>query len=711
MLCLKKNLQLIILTLFSLLLITCSKTTTWNEVSPGIWKASFGEKEKVDLLETAGIVPKTVALAKLPETEFPITEEDIDIKIIDGKTYLRFPLDKNEQIYGLGLNFKNLQLRKKIRNLHVDHYGGEDNGRTHAPVPFYVSSKGYGVLINSARYLTVYIGTGVRKDSKNPPELLDRNTARNWDPQPYSDAVEILVPAGGAEILVFSGPKMIDVVRRYNLYSGGGCLPPKWGLGFTHRVPTLYTDKKVMEEIKEFERRNFPLDFVGLEPGWQSMAYPCTYEWDNTRFPDPENFIKDLDKAGVKANLWFNPYVSPKASIYNSIKPFSGSHTVWNGIIPDFTLGESREIFRKHFLKNHIDIGVGGYKIDEVDGFDVWLWPDVAVFPSGTGSEQMRQIYGVMVQKMTSEWFREQNRRTWGLVRGSNAGSSSFPYVIYNDYYSHRDFITALCSSSFSGILWTPEVRSSKTGEEWLRRMQSVCFSPMAMINAWSSGTKPWSFPEVEDEVRETAFMRMRLIPYLYSAFAQYCFEGTPPFKAMRLVDGFEEIEDDTLYTEFNKAVGKEVKDQFVVGDYLLVAPMFAGEKSRKIILPKGGWYDYYTGEYAGSTEIITVTPGLNKIPLFVKDGGIIPFLPDRRHAPVPGEKLPLEIRHYGKAEGSCKLYDDDGYTYDYLKNEYQWRKITISKNDKNEWQGTITPPEEGKPDSYSKISWKFMTK
>lgn len=125
----------------------------------------------------------------------------------------------------------------------------------------------------------------------------------------------------------------------------------------------------------------------------------------------------------------------------------------------------------------------------------------------------------------------------------SEMTSSDFPFneddikaeVIYNDYYSHEDFITALINSGYSGVLWTPEVRSSKTSEEWLRRMQTVIFSPMAMINAWSSGTKPWSFPEVEKEVREIAMLRMQLMPYFYSEFAKYHFEGTPLFRGMNL--------------------------------------------------------------------------------------------------------------------------------------------------------------------------------
>lgn len=175
-------------------------------------------------------------------------------RVIDGKTYLHFPLEREEQIYGFGLNFQTVHQRGRIMELHVDHYGGRDNGRTHAPTPFYVSSNGYGVFVNSARYIKVYAGTEARKDSKNPPVARDRNTDKSWTSRPYSDAVEILVPAEGVEIYVFGGPKPLDAVRRFNLFNGGGCLPPRWGLGFTQRVHRLFTatitDRDQQEDLQ-----------------------------------------------------------------------------------------------------------------------------------------------------------------------------------------------------------------------------------------------------------------------------------------------------------------------------------------------------------------------------------------------------------------------------------------------------------------------------
>ncbi|HOI48196.1 MAG TPA: hypothetical protein PK167_02750, partial [Prolixibacteraceae bacterium] len=221
--------------LFSLLftLTGQSQNPVWEEVAPGVWKSVVGSPDSFDLLKAAGVKPDIDALSKLGSADFPLPAGEIAAEIADGKTFLRFPLVKEEQLYGFGLNFKTVQQRGKILQLHVDHYGGTDNGRTHAPVPFYISDKGYGVFVNSARYITVYAGTAVRKDSPNAPEPRDRNTDKKWTSRPYSDAVDMVVPAGGTEIYLFAGPTPLDAVRRFNLFNGGGCLPPRWGLGFT----------------------------------------------------------------------------------------------------------------------------------------------------------------------------------------------------------------------------------------------------------------------------------------------------------------------------------------------------------------------------------------------------------------------------------------------------------------------------------------------
>lgn len=684
---------------------------------PGIWEASLGQPEAVDYFTVSKPMAREAAISSLPIAEFPSFFEKPEYRVENGKTYIRIPLDRDEKIYGLGMHFRSVQQRGKILRLHMDHVGDSENGRTHAPVPFYVSSKGYGLLINSARYLDVWVGTAVRKDSKNPPEVMDRNNNPHWSAAPYSDAIEILVPAAGAKLVLFSGQDMMDVVRRYNLYSGGGPIPPKWGMGFWHRVPTLYTDMQVKNEVEQFAEKGFPLDVIGLEPGWQSASYPCTYEWDPDRWPQPQKVLPELSEKGIRVNLWINPYIPPGSAIHQKLKDYTGSHTVWAGEVPDYTLPEARRILKDHFADQHLDIGVSGYKIDEVDGYDSWLWPDVASFPSGIDGEQMRQIYALQMMETVNSAFEERNQRTWGLVRGNTAGGTRYPFVLYSDHYSHPNFITALVNSGFNGVLWTPEVRNSASGEEWVRRMQTSCFSPMATINAWADGTKPWSFPDVYEEFRAVALLRMQLFPYFYSAFADYYFEGTPPFRAMQLEPGFldpsteEKGRLDGSKNPYALARQREIKDQYMAGPNLLIAPLFAGQQSREVVLPPGKWYDFYTGELAGENEVLTVACGLEKIPVFVRDGGMVPMIPERLQTPKAGEQLPLTIRVYGRAPGSYELYDDDGSSFNYRKGQYNRVKISVNYDESGNPITTIDAVTPDYPWSYQEIKFEYMSR
>ena len=540
--------RMIVLTIMSLVLaagvnaapglapvsIASMEALEWIEAAPGVWSARIGGEDAPSFDDFAGGTPQADALGQVGPAEFPFPDGAVRGEVRGGRVSIRLPLSGDEQIYGLGLQFRGINRRGEVWHLRMDHYGGVP-GRTHAPVPFYVSSEGYGVLFNTTRWISVYPGIGNRKGSDLPP-IRDRNADREWQARPASDAVEATATGTGMEVLVFAGQSPLDAVRRYNLYFGGGALPPRWGLGFWHRVPTHAKAEQVIAEAGQFEKQDFPLDVIGLEPGWQSKAYPGTFDWDTGRFPDPAGFVSAMSSRNLKVNLWENPYLSPDSSIYDAMEPYTGSHMVWLGLVPDYTLAEARVLLTEHHTKTHLDIGVSGYKIDEVDGVDAWLWPDHATFPSGTTGEVMRQTYGLQLQQMLTGIFRARNTRTYGLVRGSNAGASAYPWAIYSDYYDHRGYIAALCNSGFAGVLWTPEIRSAGSDKEWVRRMQTVCFSPMAILNAWASGMKPWSKPKVTGIIRDTMKWRIRFLPYLgllaTFAVSKVEFEGQEPTAA-----------------------------------------------------------------------------------------------------------------------------------------------------------------------------------
>jgi alpha-D-xyloside xylohydrolase len=676
-----------------------------------------------------GKEPLRPALEAMGDAALPFPLDELEVAEASGCMVLSLPLDEHEPLYGLGLQLLRMNHRGRTRYLRVNSDPKQDTGETHAPVPLLISARGYGILIDTSRIVTFHCGSTVRRRELRPCDARDRNADAGWKATPVSQRLEIRLPAEGARVLLFAGPSAGEAVRRYNLWCGGGTLPPRWGLGFWHRVPKLFTARETAEEAHEFRRRGFPCDVIGLEPGWHSSSYPVTYEWSRERFPDPASFVRGMKEAGFRINLWEHPYVSPDAKLYPALEPLSGSHAVWGGIAPDYTLPEAQRLYKAQHMKEHVGNGVSGYKHDECDGSELtnnsWMFPAHAEFPSGHDGEQMRQLYGLLFQKMTDDMYRTVNRRTYGLVRASTAAASTMPYVLYSDLYDHRQFVRALCSASFSGLLWTPEVRKAKDEEDWVRRMQTVVFSPLAMLNAWGDGTKPWSFPAAEGIIRHYLQLRMRLIPYLYTAFARYRFEGIPPFRAMPLVAGYAataaaaaakaKTSDalDTTTAAYGRSAEREWDDQYMVGDDLLVAPLFAGESSRDVLLPEGGWYGLETGDYYEGGRIVHVRCGLERMPLFVREGAVLPLMQALPHVPEHdcSERVPIEWCHFGGKPGTGSLYDDDGETFDYERGRHAWITARVERDDSGEWAGTTSgaagPGADRPLIFYGDMSWR----
>ncbi|MBQ6171280.1 MAG: DUF5110 domain-containing protein [Clostridia bacterium] len=651
---------------------------SFTKIAPGVYRSSTG-KNTDSVLSLVGNEKKLDGINAAFD-DMPMPFEGVFTEKVRNKTVVCIPRKLSERHYGPGLRFRGLATNYSVIHLRCDHYGGSDNGRTHVPTPFYLSDAGYGVFIDTPEFISFYMGGSVRADAKNPPKEQNRGRG-DWSADTPSEFVEASFE-GDADIYVFAGKNMLEAVAKFNLLCGGGAVVPKWGLGFWHRTHTRFDENDVENEIKLFEEKNFDLDVIGLEPGWHSNSYPCTFEWDKERFPDPQRFLSSMQKKNIRINLWENLFVSEKAGIFAEIKPYCGSHKVWNGIVPDFTLEKARDIIAKQHKKDHIDIGVSGYKIDECDGYDEWLFPDHASFPSGRSAAAVRNTLGILAQKNIYNVFRKENKRTYGLVRASAAGSSMMPFCIYNDCYSFEQYLTGLASSSFTGCLWVPEVRDANTAEEWVRRFQMCVFSPMLMLNAWANGVKPWKYEEVEDIVRNTIRFRKSLLPYLYNAFYTYSKKGIPPFRAMCLdfsgTSSQKTSELDHTESPYETLRLFDIYDQYMAGDSIMVCPVRPGEKSRKVTLPPCDWYNYYTGEYAGNGETLEIECELDKIPLFVKGGAMIPTY----------ENGVLTVRCYGN-EGKGFVYDDDGETFDFEKGEYALFEMSFTrKNGKTE--GTI---------------------
>ena len=194
----------------------------------------------------------------------------------------------------------------------------------------------------------------------------------------------------------------------------------------------------------------------------------------------------------------------------------------------------------------------------------------------------------------------------------------------------------------------------------------------------------------MEEAVRKVLQLRMRLLPYIYSAFADYHFNGTPPMRAMILeseanaingivVEG--KLDSETNPYAIDQVIG--TTDQFMFGPSIMVAPFYNDKSTeRQVHLPSGNWYDFYSGQLVGShTALLVKAEELNdQIPLFVKDGALIPMLSKDVLNTEEIQGCDLEVRHYGTIDGTFELYEDDGKSFDYEKGSYRIRSLSVTE-------------------------------
>lgn len=632
------------------------KPLQWTLVHPGIWRATVGTPERHTPVRDRLIAPATQRLAALPVAPQPELPGTLGMVGARG-AFVTLPLREGELMYGFGLQLTSFQQRGKKRTNRVNADPKGDSGDSHAPVPFYVTSRGYGVLVDTYRHAQFYCGdahprptqpAGSGSVAVNTPAEM-RETDRHGAAQ-----VQIEVPrCAGVDIYLFAGPTMMAAVERYNLFGGGGVAPPEWGLGFWYRPEMHLNANEVLALAEQFRSRRMPCDVLGLEPGWQTHAYSCSFAWERSRFPDPKAFVAEAGKQSFRINLWEHAFTHPSSPIFADLVPHSGSHAVWQGLVPDFAAAPARKVFGEYHARVLIDAGVSGFKLDECDNSDFtqgWSWPDFATFPSGLDGEQMHAAFGLRYQHAVLEAFQSRKKETYSLVRSSGALASPYPFVLYSDLYDHREFIRGLINAGFSGLLWCPEVRDASSEDDLLRRLQTVVFSPLAMVNAWYIKNPPWQQIErnrnnrgeltpgweaLEAKCRKIVEQRMSMVPYLRAAFARYAAQGTPAFRSPVL----DFPEDAAL---------ANIDDQYMVGDRLLVAPLFAGEAGRTVTLPAGtDWHDFWTGAHHLGGAKVEVTASQTEIPVFIRANSVMPWAEPGLHS-ASSQARQLHVRVYG---------------------------------------------------------------
>jgi alpha-D-xyloside xylohydrolase len=669
-----------------------------EKVLNGIWKLRWGQPEETTPLALSDVPPSKDALDNLGSAGIPpISTNDIQIRKTARGLKIELPLKADEQIYGFGLQLHRMNHtgRKKVIRVNSDPVA--DTGDSHAPVPFYVSTAGYGVYVDTARYATFYCGTNLPKGAsahqKNKQKAVGTSEIELYGYQKAEGDRSVVVDipfAQGIDLYFFEGPDIKSAVQRYNLFSGGGTLPPAWGLGMWYRAYSAAKNEDVMRLAENFRQDNMPIDVFGFEPGWQTRAYSCSFLWDDTRFPKHEEMLEQLNEMNYRVNLWEHVFVHPSSPMYEGLLPYSGDYEVWEGLVPDFAMKEARDIFSEHHLRYFIEKGISGFKLDECDSSDFvhsnWSFPDMTQFPSGLDGEQMHNMLGLLYQSTLFSAFKKVNKRTLSQVRASGALASSYPFVLYSDLYNHKVFIRGVVNSGFSGLLWTPEVRHAQTAEDLIRRIETVVFSPHALLNCWRIPNPPWmqvdqeknkqgeffdDFERVRDICRSLFETRMSLIPYLYASFAKYKFEGIPPFRALVM----DYPDDPNTF---------HIDDSYMMGDSMLVAPLVSDESERKVYLPEGRWWDFWTDTQYEGGQWLSLKPALGKIPVFIKEGSIIPLA-----APIENVKddtvFDITVKAYGDNPRDTYLFEDDGISFNYEEGLYNWIRLSVKADGEGE--------------------------
>lgn len=674
------------------LLTTNPMNASLAEILPGVWKVRFGTPDKQTPLTYRSAPIAKAGFAALPAAkDCPIAEAEIVFRQTARGCTVELPMAATEKVYGLGMSTRTFELSGRKAWVTPSDNPEEQTNESHGPEPFFVSSRGYGVYVDTARYASFSFG--------NVDPVQSRKGVRT---------VMIDIPgAKGADIYLFGGPTAKEAVQRYNLFSGGGCLPPLWGLGMAYRGKGDFSADDFLKLAKSFRDTDMPCDIFGVEPGWQTQTYSSSFVWNNKHFPDPDGFIKAMQAMGYRMSFWEQTFVHPSSPIYPQLEKFAGSHRVWNGLVPDFASKQGRKIFVDRQKELLISKGVESFKIDEVDNqpfkFNPWSFPDGTQFPSGLDGEQMHSLYGTLAQQALLDPYRAMNRRTWGLVRESGGLAAPLPYTLYSDTYDAKCYIRGLTKIGFGGHMWVPEVRDANNVEDLIRRCQAVIFSPYAMLNCWYMKMPPWlqlnaeksnagipmeEAAETTARVRKLFQLRMSLIPYLYSAFNDYRQTGLPVVRALVLD-----------YPADAKTAA--IDDQFMFGPSLMVAPMIDGQKSRAVYLPTGDWYDFFTGEKLAGGREIQVAKSLDELPMYVKANTLLPLAVPMNHVSAD-TVFEINVRVYGDHPADAVLYEDDGETYDFEKGAQS--RLTLSYSN-----GTGSSKREGgyKPVRYRIDSWE----
>ena len=589
-----------------------------------------------------------------------------------------------ESFYGLGDKASHLNLKgRRVENWAMDQYAfHKDQEPLYKVVPFYIGlhhNKSYGVFFDNT-FKTFFDFCHER-----------RNVTSFW------------AEGGEMNYYFFYGPKMSDVVTTYTHLTGKPELPPMWTLGYHQCKWSYYPESKVKEITSKFRELKIPCDGIYLDIDYMD-GFRC-FTWNKEYFPDPKRMVAELAKDGFKTVVIIDPgikidkdYWVYKEALENDYfcKRADGPYMkgkVWPGEcnFPDYTNPAVREWWAGLFKELISEIGVKGVWNDmnepavmEVPGKT--FPPDVRHDYDGNpcSHRKAHNIYGTQMARATYEGVKRfaYPKRPFIITRSAYSGAQRYTSSWTGDNVASWEHLwianIQMQRMSMSGMGFTGSdiggFAEQPSGELYARWIQLGVFHPFCRTH--SSGDhgeqEPWSFgTEVIDITRKFVELRYQLLPYLYTMFWNYVNDGTPMLKPLVYFD------QEDMHTHYRT-------DEFIFGNQILVCPILEpNAQGRRMYLPKGNWYNYWTNEFVEGKRELWVSTKFDEIPVFVKEGSIIPKYPVQQYVgEMQFDELTLDV-YYKLGKEKSTVYEDAQDGYDYNKGRFSLRTFTFNGKEK----------------------------
>ncbi|HEU5078907.1 MAG TPA: alpha-xylosidase [Opitutaceae bacterium] len=511
-----------------------------------------------------------------------------------------------ENVYGLGERFtafvKNGQA---VENTNKD--GGTASEQAYKSVPFYLTNRGYGVLVNEAGPVSF--------------EVASEKTTR----------VQFSLEAESLEYFLIYGPTPKDILRKLTALTGRPALPPAWtfGLWLSTSFTTNYDEKTTTHFIDEMKRRDLPVSVFHFDCFWMREFQWSDFQWDARTFPDPTGMLRRLRERGLKICLWINPYIAQRSALFEEgkrggffIKKTNGDvwqHDLWQPgmAIVDFTNPAAVAWFQAK-LRGLIEMGVDCFKTD----FGERIPAEGVVYHDGSDPVKMHNLYPVIYNEAVFTLLEQVRGRDEAVVfaRASYASGQRFPIHWGGDCWSTFESMAeslrgglslGLCgfgywSHDIGGFEGQPPVAVYK---RWLA---FGLLSSHSRLHGSSSYRVPWNYDEQAcDVLRFFTKLKLRLMPYLFAAAIEAHREGIPMMRAMHL-----EFPDDPACDALDR--------QYMLGESLLIAPVFAADGAVTYYLPEGRWTNYLTGKVSHGGRWFKETHDFLSLPIFVREGAVL---------------------------------------------------------------------------------------